>query len=71
MDEDNNIELKPCPFCGYMPQVYSYDYKLPSGKVYARQWAVECSYHECQAQPSVDWHYTTRKEAVEAWNRRA
>lgn len=35
-------ELKPCPFCGHMPQVSSYEYHLPLGKIYGTQWKVEC-----------------------------
>jgi len=60
----------PCPFCGYMPQVSSYEYRTPSGKPYAIQWKVECMDDNCPAQPTVDWHYFTREEAIEAWNRR-
>jgi hypothetical protein len=64
-------ELKPCPFCGYEPLVSSYEYHLPSGAVYGTQWKVECMDDNCPAQPVVDWHYFTREEAVDAWNRRA
>jgi len=60
----------PCPFCGYTPQVSSYEYRLPSGRVYSTQWKVECVEYNCPAQPTVDWHYFTREEAVEAWNMR-
>lgn len=63
-------EPLPCPFCGHEPLVSSYDYRLPLGSVYGTQWKVECEFHECPAQPTVDWHYFTRDEAIEAWNRR-
>lgn len=67
----SRFELLPCPFCGYMPQVSSYEYHLPLGKVYGTQWKVECMDDNCPAQPTVDWHYFTREEAIAAWNRRA
>ena len=64
-------ELKSCPFCGHEPQVSSYEYHLPSGKVYATQWRVECMDDLCPTQPTADWHYFTREEAIDAWNTRA
>ena len=63
-------ECKSCPFCGHEPQVSSYEYHLPSGKVYATQWRVECMDDLCPTQPTTDWHYFTREEAIAAWNRR-
>ena len=63
-------EPLPCPFCGYPPQVSSYEYHLPLGKVYSTQWKVECMNEHCPAQPTVDWHYFTRDEAIDEWNRR-
>lgn len=57
---------KPCPFCGTMPYVESYTY---DGKW--TQYKVECYDQYCPAQPTVDWHYMTEREAIEAWNRRA
>ena len=64
-------ELKLCPWCGRVPLVSSYDYRMPSGKVYGTQWKVECMSHDCPANPTVDWHYFTMAEAVAAWHRRA
>lgn len=69
--EPTMTKLLPCPFCGMTPVVTSYDYKTPKGTVLHRQWRVECEYHGCEVQPTADWHYMSREEAIAAWNRRA
>ena len=65
------MKPKPCPFCGYEPMVSGYDYASVGGTYHAIQWKVECDHHDCPAQPTVDGHYITIDEAIEAWNRRA
>lgn len=67
----DNTEPLPCPFCGYAPQVSSYEYCLPAGKIYGTQWKVECVNDNCPTQPVADWHYFTEEEAIAEWNRRA
>ena len=59
MDE---IELKPCPFCG-SPGVM---------RNVGTQWYVMCSCgpDDCPAYPWTGYH-ESQKRAVEAWNRRA
>jgi hypothetical protein len=51
--------------------VSGYDYTSVGGTYHAIQWKVECDHHDCPAQPTVDGHYITMDEAIEAWNRRA
>lgn len=65
-------ELKPCPFCGELPEIRS-DTISEGGEVIWYGWYAE---HVC---PSFKYGYNrlragygcTRKEAVKAWNRRA
>ena len=52
-------ELKPCPFCG------GTDLNVKKGKY---MWWVECCNADCRASGGCQ-HY--KKEAIEAWNRRA
>ncbi len=56
------VELKPCPFCGCAAVVRE--------MVHEALWVVECS------DPNQDNHYAqsfgaTKKEAIENWNKRA
>lgn len=52
-------ELKPCPFCGGKAMMIV----LP----YARKRFVKCE-NQCCEQNAI---YSTREEAIKAWNRRA
>ena len=60
-------KLRPCPWCGTTPmyvEKYVYDNKWT-------QYRVGCEQHDCDAQPTVDWHYFTEQEAIDAWNNQA
>lgn len=60
-------KLRPCPWCGTTPlyvEKYVYDNKWT-------QYRVGCEQHDCDAQPTVDWHYFTEREAIDAWNNQA
>ncbi len=60
-------KLRPCPWCGTTPsyvEKYVYDNKWT-------QYRVGCEQHDCDAQPTVDYHYLTEKEAIDAWNAQA
>lgn len=60
-------KLRPCPWCGTTPlyvEKYVYDNKWT-------QYRVGCEQHDCGAQPTVDWHYFTEQEAIDAWNNQA
>lgn len=60
---ENKIELKPCPFCGGLASVYSYDpYDSYQGD--CTRYRVRCI--DCKA--FVERKY--EDEAIEAWNRR-
>ena len=56
------VELKPCPFCGGPGKIYYY--------ADTREWWGYCDNDECQCQPFLKVS-KSRREAVEAWNRRA
>lgn len=59
--------LRPCPFCGTTPlyvEKYVYDNRWT-------QYRVGCEQHDCDAQPTVDYHYFTEQEAIDAWNNQA
>ena len=60
------IELKPCPFCGVVPDgVNSYNL---SGNTY---FFVMCVNGNCEVGPEADYYYETPEEAADAWNTRA
>ncbi len=53
-------ELKPCPFCGGLAEVYE-------DEVWYWEWKVECKNdirHRLE-------YFDTKEEAIEAWNKRA
>ena len=58
-------ELKPCPFCGYVPKVETYE------DMFQRiTFGIECHGADCDIQPFTAC-YADKQEAIEAWNRRA
>lgn len=79
---ENNTELKPCPFCGSNPTLRQCT-TATKGLKFLAGYIVEC--RECRMaktkefetvfdlELSGDLHYDIdgRKEAIEAWNRRA
>lgn len=58
-------ELKPCPFCGKIPEIIIS--KNSNSKSFYR---VECKRMSCTVLAST-FAYSTENEAIEAWNRRA
>ena len=52
-------KLKPCPFCGSEATLYEYRW-------WGISYGVECT--KCDA---ILEGYSTKEEAIEAWNRRA
>lgn len=56
-----NVELKPCPFCGGEAKCYDY---APTWAT-THKWVVECSICGGTTSPCK-----TKKKAIEAWNRR-
>ena len=61
----NNVELKPCPFCGGEGNMYL----VKKGTKY-EEWIVECHSNYCPCQPAAHDMYLTKAETIEAWNRR-
>jgi hypothetical protein len=49
----------PCPWCGSKPKI---------GCIGG--FSIKCETDECVCQPSTDYHYATREEAIKAWNKR-
>lgn len=58
-------ELKPCPFCGGDAKMKEVTYGNNCSA-----YVVWCGNGNCGVQPSTRY-FRVRKEAVEAWNRRA
>ena len=54
-------ELKPCPFCGEEPNVFSFN----DGR-----FIVECSNSDCDVYPYTSIHHD-KADAIAAWNQRA
>jgi Lar family restriction alleviation protein len=59
------MELKPCPFCGETPELEAFIDRFNRIK-----YGVECHGEDCEINLFTDW-YADKKEAIEAWNRRA
>ena len=57
-------KLTPCPFCGCVPHV-----KIAKDFWKIKHYKVECANEWCEDQPATVWN-VSKKEAVEAWNRR-
>lgn len=53
----NKYKLKPCPFCGVVPEIYQTD---------ELHFVIWC---ECLQAHTLEYH--TPKEVMEAWNNRA
>ena len=59
--KENKTELKPCPFCGGEAEI------VDTGDLYGHcEYSVSCTSCNC----NTDW-LTNKKEAVQAWNKRA
>lgn len=61
----DNIELKPCPFCGHKSPSMRYGCDAKTRNVC---WVV-CGNYNCFA--TIEKPYYSEEEAVAAWNRRA
>ena len=55
-------KLKPCPFCG----ARDVDVYQSQSKIFPNEWFVSC--HGCCADKG---NHVSKKEAIEAWNKRA
>lgn len=56
-------KLKPCPFCGHEIEM-----RMCLG---LNRWIVGCSNPECVIYSHTPKEYDTRRETIQAWNRRA
>ena len=61
-------KLKPCPFCGEIPEVNPHGFYNQKTKDFSdRTYGIVCN--ACHAS---GWQfYNTKEEAITAWNRRA
>ena len=59
VDRTDEIELKPCPFCGGKADI------IPAGGAWKVSYFVECQ--ECNNMTDI---HDTSRAAVETWNRR-
>ena len=64
------IELKPCPFCGQLPELQE-DFRFPwPERERTRAYEVVCQNSDCII-GHVDTHYRLKKcGIIELWNRR-
>lgn len=61
MGVDNKMELLPCPFCGNPANIVSF-----------RVFTAMCFYVKCsKCGAEINRPVASKKEALEAWNRRA
>lgn len=61
-EEKEEIELKPCPFCGEMPEWHQ--------DLYDNTFCLYCNSEKCTADMVATDHYVNKKDAVKAWNHR-
>lgn len=72
----SKIELKPCPFCGVVPEIQDYvdgprDMNALPGLDCKLTYGVGCENERCPCTPFTDDDYQTPQEAAAAWNRRS
>lgn len=83
----SNIELNPCPFCGYKPRLENDGFEKCRNKVdgdFITRWRVRCDNCGCMQEGGITEyriskseemiilnHRDGRKNAIERWNRRA
>ena len=72
---ESKIELKPCPFCGVVPELQDFvdgprDMNALPGLDCKMTYGVCCENEGCPCNPFTD-DYTTPQAAAAAWNRRA
>ncbi len=60
-------ELKPCPFCGEIPVVFS-SYAANAIRTFTGYF-VSCDNIDCEQLPESD-RYWSKEEAINDWNRR-
>lgn len=60
--------LKPCPFCGKAPDIFTGGFIDEYGDD-SRYYMIACRNKECVCEPDT-WEYDTEEEAIEVWNRR-
>jgi len=57
-------ELKPCPFCGKIPTMWT----MYSGNIQEEEvFLVRCGEYECYIKPETP-AYISRRFAIDAWN---
>lgn len=56
-------ELKPCPFCGEMPEWHQ--------DLYDNTFCLYCNNEKCTTDMVATDHYVNKEDAIEAWNTRA
>ena len=68
MSEDN-IKLKPCPFCGSEAKFIKQSTTIMSNDSNIEMWDIACGNWPCYLSDGADWHLT-KKEVAKIWNRR-
>ncbi len=58
------MKLKPCPFCGQVPQITEMEERGFTYKM------IYCETYDCPVDTSTPRFYETDEEAAEAWNTR-
>ena len=70
----SEIILKPCPFCGKIPEIQE-DYRWPRHGKYAGKrvdaYEIICVNFDCPIYKADNVYFLSKEEAIEAWNRRA
>lgn len=65
------IELKPCPFCGQMPEIRQ-DYRYPRPECNrTKAYEVICMNWDCPIYKADYNYYFSEADAIKAWNTRA
>lgn len=60
-------ELKPCPFCGYIPKISKTFEENDNGDL-VDIYFIRCESDECGVNPCTS-DYFDRLEAIDAWNK--
>jgi len=58
-------KLKPCPFCGGIAKLFSFD--VAYNPVRLKDWELQCMNDDCGVTTGT-WY--TKEQAINVWNRR-
>ena len=69
-EDASMVKLKPCPWCGHIPEIYTEPVDQYDGTILCDHY-IRCRNKKCPVGEISTKYFDTINEAIEAWNRRA